>query len=150
MTRSSPASAATPSGALTPAAYTTKFRGNERAIGQVQAVGRYFRHSCAGMDLDADAADGAALEILSGRAGRMRPAASISTTREVVAYGLDRIDPDRDIRIAGERTAARLADLAACDAVTLPDDDALAAVALGPERLAAVLSPNAVPISCLL
>ena len=52
-------------------------------------------------------------------------------------------------RLTGARAAAQLADLAACDVVvtSLPDDDALTAVALGPEGLAAILSPNAVHIS---
>jgi 3-hydroxyisobutyrate dehydrogenase-like beta-hydroxyacid dehydrogenase len=65
---------------------------------------------------------------------------------QVVAY--DR-DPKRAAALAGARAAAELADLASCDVVvtSLPDDDALAAVALGPEGLAAILSPNAVHIS---
>ena len=58
-------------------------------------------------------------------------------------------DPKRAAAVTGARAAARLADLAACDVVvtSLPDDDALAAVALGPEGLAGVLAPNAVHIS---
>jgi 3-hydroxyisobutyrate dehydrogenase-like beta-hydroxyacid dehydrogenase len=49
----------------------------------------------------------------------------------------------------GARGVERLADLADCDVVltSLPDDDALAAVALGPEGLVGVLAPGAVHIS---
>ncbi len=52
-------------------------------------------------------------------------------------------DPMRAAAVTGARAAAQLADLAACDVVltSLPDDDALAAVALGPEGLAGVLAP---------
>src|SRR5438874_242529 len=58
-------------------------------------------------------------------------------------------DPKRTAALSGVRAAAELADLASCDvAVTsLPDDDALAAVALGPDGLAAILSAHAVRIS---
>jgi 3-hydroxyisobutyrate dehydrogenase-like beta-hydroxyacid dehydrogenase len=58
-------------------------------------------------------------------------------------------DPKRAAALAGARAAARLADLAACDVVvtSLPDDDALAAVAFGPQGLVGVLSPGAVHIS---
>src|SRR5271157_5572006 len=58
-------------------------------------------------------------------------------------------DPKRAAALAGARAAAQLADLAACDVVvtSLPDDDALAAVALGPEGLVGVLAPGAVHIS---
>jgi 3-hydroxyisobutyrate dehydrogenase-like beta-hydroxyacid dehydrogenase len=65
---------------------------------------------------------------------------------QVVAY--DR-DSKRAAALAGARAATELADLASCDVVvtSLPDDDALAAVVLGPEGLAAILSPNAVHIS---
>jgi 3-hydroxyisobutyrate dehydrogenase-like beta-hydroxyacid dehydrogenase len=58
---------------------------------------------------------------------------------------------DRDPqRIAdSQATGAQLSDLAGCDAVltSLPDDDALAAVALAPDGLARVLAANAVHIS---
>jgi 3-hydroxyisobutyrate dehydrogenase-like beta-hydroxyacid dehydrogenase len=60
---------------------------------------------------------------------------------------------DRDLKriqaLTDARAAAQLADLAACDVVvtSLPDDDAFAAVALGPEGLAGILAPNAVHIS---
>ena len=58
-------------------------------------------------------------------------------------------DPKRAAALAGARAAARLVDLAACDVVvtSLPDDDALAAVAFGPQGLVGVLSPGAVHIS---
>jgi len=58
-------------------------------------------------------------------------------------------DPKRAAALTGARGAEHLADLAACDVVvtSLPDDNALAAVALGPVGLAAILSPDAVHIS---
>jgi 3-hydroxyisobutyrate dehydrogenase-like beta-hydroxyacid dehydrogenase len=65
---------------------------------------------------------------------------------QVLAY--DR-DPQRAAALTGARPAAGFADLAPCDVVrtSLPDDDALAAVALGGEGLARVLAPGAVHIS---
>jgi 3-hydroxyisobutyrate dehydrogenase-like beta-hydroxyacid dehydrogenase len=58
-------------------------------------------------------------------------------------------DPTRAAALTGARAVAQLADLASCDVVltSLPDDDALAAVALGPEGLVGVLAPGAVHIS---
>ena len=58
-------------------------------------------------------------------------------------------DPKRAAALAGARTVAQLADLADCDVVvtSLPDDDALAAVALGLEGLAGVLAPGTVHVS---
>jgi 3-hydroxyisobutyrate dehydrogenase-like beta-hydroxyacid dehydrogenase len=58
-------------------------------------------------------------------------------------------DPKRTAEVAGARAATRLSDLADCDVVitSLPDDDALAGVVLGPEGLAHILLPNAVHIS---
>jgi len=58
-------------------------------------------------------------------------------------------DPTRSATLSGACPAGRLADLASCDVVvtSLPDDDALAAVALGPDGLAAILSPYAVHVS---
>jgi 3-hydroxyisobutyrate dehydrogenase-like beta-hydroxyacid dehydrogenase len=49
----------------------------------------------------------------------------------------------------GAQGATGLADLAACDVVvtSLPDDDALAAVALGPDGLVSVMRPGAVHVS---
>lgn len=54
-----------------------------------------------------------------------------------------------DLVAAGARGAAQLSDLANCDVVltSLPDDDALAAVALPPNGLASFLAVNAVHIS---
>jgi 3-hydroxyisobutyrate dehydrogenase-like beta-hydroxyacid dehydrogenase len=65
---------------------------------------------------------------------------------QVLAY--DR-DPKRATALAGARPAARFADLGACNVVltSLPDDDALAAVALGGEGLTRILAPGAVHIS---
>lgn len=58
-------------------------------------------------------------------------------------------DPERTAAVSGARAAGQLTDLAVCDVVvtSLPDDDALAAVALGPLGLAGILAPNAVHIS---
>jgi 3-hydroxyisobutyrate dehydrogenase-like beta-hydroxyacid dehydrogenase len=58
-------------------------------------------------------------------------------------------DPKRAAALTGARAASGLADLAACDVVvtSLPGDDALAEVTLGPGGLAAILSPKAVHIS---
>jgi 3-hydroxyisobutyrate dehydrogenase-like beta-hydroxyacid dehydrogenase len=58
-------------------------------------------------------------------------------------------DPQRTATVTGARAAAQLADLAACDVVltSLPDDDALAAVARGPQGLAGILAPGSVHIS---
>jgi len=58
-------------------------------------------------------------------------------------------DPKRAARLFGATATAQLRDLAVCDIVltSLPDDDALAAVALGTEGLAAILPPNAGHIS---
>jgi 3-hydroxyisobutyrate dehydrogenase-like beta-hydroxyacid dehydrogenase len=65
---------------------------------------------------------------------------------QVVVY--DR-DPERTAAVSGARAAGQLTDLAVCDVVvtSLPDDDALATVALGPLGLAGILAPNAVHIS---
>jgi 3-hydroxyisobutyrate dehydrogenase-like beta-hydroxyacid dehydrogenase len=58
-------------------------------------------------------------------------------------------DAQRATALTGARAAAELADLASCDVVltSLPDDDALAAVALGAGGLVAALAPGAVHIS---
>jgi 3-hydroxyisobutyrate dehydrogenase-like beta-hydroxyacid dehydrogenase len=58
-------------------------------------------------------------------------------------------DPKRSAAVTGAHAAGRLADLAACDVVltSLPDDDALAAVALGADGLLGVLAPGAVHVS---
>jgi 3-hydroxyisobutyrate dehydrogenase-like beta-hydroxyacid dehydrogenase len=58
-------------------------------------------------------------------------------------------DPTRAAALTGARAAGQLANLADCDVVltSLPDDDALGAVALGPGGLVGVLAPGAVHIS---
>jgi 3-hydroxyisobutyrate dehydrogenase-like beta-hydroxyacid dehydrogenase len=58
-------------------------------------------------------------------------------------------DPQRAAALRGARVVAELTDLASCDVVltSLPDDDALAAVALGAGGLVAALTPGAVHIS---
>jgi 3-hydroxyisobutyrate dehydrogenase-like beta-hydroxyacid dehydrogenase len=58
-------------------------------------------------------------------------------------------DHKRTAAVAGAHAAVRIADLAGCEVVltSLPDDDALAAVALGPEGLTAILAPDAVHVS---
>jgi 3-hydroxyisobutyrate dehydrogenase-like beta-hydroxyacid dehydrogenase len=58
-------------------------------------------------------------------------------------------DPKRAAAVSGACAAAQLADLAACDVVltSLPDDDALAEIAFGPDGLAGILAPDAVHIS---
>jgi 3-hydroxyisobutyrate dehydrogenase-like beta-hydroxyacid dehydrogenase len=58
-------------------------------------------------------------------------------------------DAARAKALNGARAVAELADLASCDVVltSLPDDDALAAVALGAGGLAEALAPGAVHIS---
>lgn len=58
-------------------------------------------------------------------------------------------DAERARALSGARAVAELADLASCDVVltSLPDDDALAAVALGAGGLVAALAPGAVHIS---
>lgn len=65
---------------------------------------------------------------------------------QVLAY--DR-DAERAATLSGAQAAATLADLASCDVAltSLPDDDALAAVALGAGGLVDVLAPGAVHIS---
>ncbi len=58
-------------------------------------------------------------------------------------------DAERARALSGARAVAELADLASCDVVltSLPNDDALAAVALGAGGLVAALAPGAVHIS---
>ena len=60
-------------------------------------------------------------------------------------------DPERAqaLQAQGARVAARLADLAPCDAVitSLPNDEVLASVALPPDGLAAILAPGSIHIS---
>jgi 3-hydroxyisobutyrate dehydrogenase-like beta-hydroxyacid dehydrogenase len=67
---------------------------------------------------------------------------------QVLAY--DR-DPQQvsALQMAGVRGATRLSDLGKCDVVltSLPDDDALAAVALSPDGLTSILAAHAVHVS---
>jgi 3-hydroxyisobutyrate dehydrogenase-like beta-hydroxyacid dehydrogenase len=81
-----------------------------------------------------------------GHMGHAFAANLIEDGYEVSVY--DR-NPKREATLPGATAAAQLADIAACDAVltSLPDDDALAAVALGPEGLAGILAPHAVHVS---
>ena len=81
-----------------------------------------------------------------GHMGRAFAANLVQDGNKVSVY--DR-DPTRATTLAGATAATRIADLASCGVVltSLPDDDALAAVALGPGGLAAVLPQNAVHIS---
>jgi 3-hydroxyisobutyrate dehydrogenase-like beta-hydroxyacid dehydrogenase len=81
-----------------------------------------------------------------GHMGHAFAANLIEDGYEVSVY--DR-NPKREATLTGATAAAQLADIAACDAVltSLPDDDALAAVALGPEGLAGILAPHAVHVS---
>ena len=81
-----------------------------------------------------------------GHMGRAFAVNLIEDGHQVVVY--DR-DPKRAAALTGARAATQLADFATCDVVltSLPDDDALAAVALEPDGLAGVLAPGAVHIS---
>jgi len=75
--------------------------------------------------------------------------------QNLVSDGYEVIVEDRDAERAqalqphGARVAARLADLAPCDAVitSLPNDEVLASVALLPDGLAAILAPSSIHIS---
>jgi 3-hydroxyisobutyrate dehydrogenase-like beta-hydroxyacid dehydrogenase len=81
-----------------------------------------------------------------GHMGHAFAANLVQDGYEVLAY--DR-DAQRATGLSGARAVAELADLASCDVVltSLPDDDALAAVALGAGGLVAALAPGAVHIS---
>ena len=81
-----------------------------------------------------------------GHMGHAFAANLVQDGHEVLAY--DR-DAQRATALSGARAVAELADLASCDVVltSLPDDDALAAVALGAGGLVAALAPGAVHIS---
>jgi 3-hydroxyisobutyrate dehydrogenase-like beta-hydroxyacid dehydrogenase len=81
-----------------------------------------------------------------GQMGHAFAANLLEDGYQVLAY--DR-DPERATALSGARAVAELADLASCDVVltSLPNDDALAAVALGTGGLAAALAPGAVHIS---
>jgi 3-hydroxyisobutyrate dehydrogenase-like beta-hydroxyacid dehydrogenase len=72
----------------------------------------------------------------------------ITDGHRVIAYDRDPAHVEA-LRVAGAEAAAKLADLSTCDVVltSLPDDAALAAVALDAEGLVHVLRPGAVHIS---
>jgi 3-hydroxyisobutyrate dehydrogenase-like beta-hydroxyacid dehydrogenase len=83
-----------------------------------------------------------------GRMGQAFALNLIEDGGEVLVH--DR-DPERIARLlpSGARAAARLADLGACDVVltSLPDDDALVAVALSADGLTSILAAGAVHVS---
>ncbi|MBV8652982.1 MAG: NAD(P)-binding domain-containing protein, partial [Alphaproteobacteria bacterium] len=72
----------------------------------------------------------------------------LSDGHKVLAYDLSR-ERVQELERDGARGALKLADLAACEIVltSLPNDAALAAVALPPEGLAGILAPGAVHVS---
>ena len=83
-----------------------------------------------------------------GRMGQAFAANLHSGGFQVIGY--DRhAERARPLQLAGAQSARGLADLADCDVVltSLPDDEALASVALGPDGLVGVLAPGAVHIS---
>ena len=83
--------------------------------------------------------------------GHMGHALAVNLVED--GYQIFAFDANRERTMAlmsiGAVPADRLGDLAGCDVVvtSLPNDDALSAVALGPESLAAVLAAEAVHIS---
>jgi len=81
--------------------------------------------------------------------GHMGHAFAVNLVEDGYQVSIYDRDPKRIAALADARPVPQLADLAACDVVvtSLPDDDALAAVALGPGGLAGILAPNAVHIS---
>jgi 3-hydroxyisobutyrate dehydrogenase-like beta-hydroxyacid dehydrogenase len=81
-----------------------------------------------------------------GHMGRAFAVNLVEDGCQVLVY--DR-DSKRAAALTGAHAVAELAELHACDMVvtSLPDDDALAAVALGPQGLVGVLAPGAVHIS---
>jgi 3-hydroxyisobutyrate dehydrogenase-like beta-hydroxyacid dehydrogenase len=72
----------------------------------------------------------------------------IADGHRVTAYDRDPAHVEA-LRAAGAESASKLADLSACEVVltSLPDDEALVAVALHPEGLVHVMRPSAVHIS---
>lgn len=83
-----------------------------------------------------------------GHMGRAFAANLAEDGRQVSVYDRDK-ERITALLPTGVRGAERLSDLANCDVVltSLPDDDALSAVTLGPEGLAGILAANAVHIS---
>ena len=83
-----------------------------------------------------------------GHMGHALAANLLQDGYQVVAFDANR-ERTMALRSIGAVPADRLGDLAGCDVVvtSLPNDDALSEVALGPEGLAAVLAAEAVHIS---
>jgi 3-hydroxyisobutyrate dehydrogenase-like beta-hydroxyacid dehydrogenase len=81
-----------------------------------------------------------------GHMGHAFAANLIQDGYEVTVYDRDR---QRAMALRGAVDSAQLADLAKCDVVvtSLPDDDALAAMALEPQGLAGILAPDTVHAS---
>jgi 3-hydroxyisobutyrate dehydrogenase-like beta-hydroxyacid dehydrogenase len=81
-----------------------------------------------------------------GHMGRAFAVNLVEDGHQVSVY--DR-NPERTAALTGARAVGQLADLATCDVVvtSLPDDDALAAVALGPGGLVDILAAGTVHIS---
>jgi 3-hydroxyisobutyrate dehydrogenase-like beta-hydroxyacid dehydrogenase len=81
-----------------------------------------------------------------GHMGHAFAANLVEDGHQVFVY--DR-EPTRMAALTGARAVARVIDLAACEVVvtSLPDDDALATVAFGPEGLVSVLAAGAVHVS---
>jgi 3-hydroxyisobutyrate dehydrogenase-like beta-hydroxyacid dehydrogenase len=83
-----------------------------------------------------------------GRMGHAFAEKLLADGYRIIAYNRDG-KRARDLQFDGARAAVRLEDLASCDIVvsSLPDDAALAAVALSPGGLTSILAPGAVHIS---
>jgi 3-hydroxyisobutyrate dehydrogenase-like beta-hydroxyacid dehydrogenase len=83
-----------------------------------------------------------------GRMGHAFAQNLLSDGYKITAYDRDG-KRARDLQFNGARAAARLEDLASCDIIvsSLPEDAALAAVALSPGGLASILAPGSVHIS---
>jgi 3-hydroxyisobutyrate dehydrogenase-like beta-hydroxyacid dehydrogenase len=83
-----------------------------------------------------------------GHMGRAFAANLAEDGRQMSVYDRDK-ERITALLPTGVRGAERLSDLADCDVVltSLPDDDALSAVALGPDGLAGILAADAVHIS---
>jgi 3-hydroxyisobutyrate dehydrogenase-like beta-hydroxyacid dehydrogenase len=83
-----------------------------------------------------------------GRMGHAFAENPLADGYKIIAYNRD-AKRARDLQFGGARAAVRLEDLASSDIVvsSLPDDAALAAVALSPGGLTSILAPGAVHIS---
>jgi 3-hydroxyisobutyrate dehydrogenase-like beta-hydroxyacid dehydrogenase len=96
-----------------------------------------------------DSADSAIRRVGVVGLGHMGHAFALNLIEDGYQVSVYDRDPKRAATLIGATATAQLRDLAVCDIVltSLPDDDALAAVALGTEGLAAILPPNAGHIS---